>query len=306
MNSLSSAHREIKKRFSPASAEYQIVSFIQKTVRKAGAKGVVLGLSGGIDSAVVSALCAQALGKENVYCFFFHTGNTYQSDLNDALLLEKQFGFHFQKIDMGPIFVSAKSVLSETDSQNPKNAAEEWTNERRDKRVDEQADKIADERANEMPGKNSIADGNLKSRLRMSLLYNFANQNNLLVIGTKNKTEKLTGYFTKYGDGGVDFEPISDLYKTEIRRLAKHLKLPESVLTKIPSAGFFEGQSDEADLGLSYEELDALLYLMETGRSKDWILKKSGLPKEVAASVLKRMDSAKHKQKMPPGLKLKR
>ncbi|WNY26091.1 NAD+ synthase [Methanolapillus millepedarum] len=290
---LISANQKMKDCFDSPSAEKQIVSFIQKTVKKANANGVVLGLSGGIDSAVVAALSAKALGSENVWCFFFHTGNTYENDFMDALSVEKQFGFHLQKIDMGSIFLSAKSVMNTVDFAAENNETHETQN----------------------AFESRIADGNLKSRLRMSLLYNFANESNLLVIGTKNKTEKMTGYFTKFGDGGVDFEPIADLYKTEVRLLAKHMNLPENILSKVPSAGFFEGQSDEADFGISYDELDAFLEWVEKrksdGKNKKFgekeirMIEKSGIPKEKAVSILERMKRAKHKQKMPASLKLK-
>ncbi|MDV0447637.1 NH(3)-dependent NAD(+) synthetase [Methanosarcinaceae archaeon Ag5] len=293
---LISANQKMKDRFDAASAEKQIVSFIRKTVQKANATGVVLGLSGGIDSAVVAALSSKALGPENVFCFFFHTGSSYRSDLNDALSLNSQFEFHFQKVDMNPVFQSAKSVAAEFESGSE---------------TDSDSDS---ESKSGSDSASYIFDGNLKSRLRMSLLYNFANKNNLLVIGTKNKTELVTGYFTKFGDGGVDFEPIAGLYKTEVRLLAKHLGLPENILTKTPSAGFFEGQSDEADLGISYEELDAFLLMIEKskkggkiGKKKEkQLVKKSGLSKEKAAAILGRIERAKHKQKMPGCLKLKK
>jgi len=152
-----------------------------------------------------------------------------------------------------------------------------------------------------------VTAGNLKSRLRISLLYYYANQNNLLVLGTKNKTERLIGYFTKYGDGGVDIDPLSHLYKTEIRLLSKYIDIPNSILTKSPSVGFWKGQSDEAELGMSYEQLDALLSFIESGsfdrRSLSRFLKEMKLTSEQYEFIRSKMNAAKHKQKMPKCLK---
>lgn len=143
----------------------------------------------------------------------------------------------------------------------------------------------------------------------MSLLYYYANSNHLLVIGTKNKTERLTGYYTKYGDGGVDLDPIAGLYKTEVRLLSQYLGLPTSVLSKAPSAGFWEGQSDEEDFGIRYEQLDSLLYVIEkngwnrfpkSGSKKPAkFLRKMSLSEKQYKSVVSRMNSAEHKQKLP-------
>lgn len=285
--------------FDPTAAEDQIVSFIQKTVRDSGACGVVLGLSGGIDSALVAALAFRALGAENVYPVFFYEaafGSTVEfdsEDLRDAALVCEQFGFTLQKINLAPVFAAAKSAF---EIPRPEALAEYCT---------------------ASPywefGETLIPSGNLKSRLRMSLLYYYANRHNLLVIGTKNKTERLTGYYTKYGDGGVDLDPIADLYKTEVRLLSQYISLPKPILEKKPSAGFWKGQSDEEDLGIRYDRLDELLCALEkedfenNALSSDTfknILKKISLTEEQGNAVINRIRSAGHKQKMPPFPKL--
>lgn len=267
------------QKFDSAAAEKKIIKFIRKTVKNSGAKGVVLGLSGGIDSALVAALSVKALGAENVHPFFFYESGSNDSveydsiDFKDASQVCSQFNLQLQNINLSSVFSAAYSSLNHN-------------------------------------SENLISAGNLKSRLRMSLLYYYANSNNLLVIGTKNKTERLTGYYTKYGDGGVDLDPIADLYKTEVRLLSQHIGLPDSILLKAPSAGFWEEQSDEDDFGLRYEQLDYLLYVIEKNGSKHFpksgsknlkkILKKANLSGKQYASVISRMNSAKHKQK-PPG-----
>jgi NAD+ synthetase len=272
--------------FNSKKAEKKIVKFIRRTVRRSGSCGVVLGLSGGIDSALAAVLSAKAIGAENVFPIFFYDSvesesNYFSSqDLQDAELLCNRFGLSLQKINLHSVFDSAQSSFDSIKT----------------------------------PESVSISSGNLKSRLRMSLLYYYANQNNLLVLGTKNKTERFTGYFTKYGDGGVDLDPIADLYKTEVRLLSAYLSIPAEILEKTPSAGFWAGQSDEADLGVRYEQLDSLLLELEKSGSiyniskpkkkskfnQKKILQKTGLTKEQYFSLLSRFKSAEHKQKLPP------
>ena len=284
--------------FNSVKAERKIIKFIRRTVQQSGAKGVVLGLSGGIDSALVAALSVKALGVENVHPIFFYDFDTSASasnsaefsslDLRDALILCVNFGLSLQKINLNSVFDSARLSTKS----------------------------VFDARPEPLSDSNSVFEGNLKSRLRMSLLYYYANQNNLLVLGTKNKTERLTGYFTKYGDGGVDLDPIADLYKTEVRLLSTYLSLPAKILNKTPSAGFWEGQSDEADLGVRYDQLDRFLFESEklglfekhsTSASsprrmkqvQQTILKKTGLTQAQYLSILSRIKSAEHKQAIP-------
>ena len=272
--------------FDAAAAEKKIITFIRRTVENSGSKGVVLGLSGGIDSALVAALSAAALGAKNVHPIFFDSAEighacsneAVSNDFKDAALLCDQFGLTLQKINLLPTFEAAVSSFDFSDS-SPNFA------------------------------KSLTSQGNLKSRLHMSLLYYYANNSNLLVIGTINKTERLTGYFTKYGDSGVDLDPIADLYKTEVRLLSQHMNLPESILTKAPSAGFWKDQSDEADFGIRYEQLDYLLYEIEKigineSKSADTkkigkILERMHLTENQYHSVIGRMKSAGHKQKLP-------
>jgi NAD+ synthetase len=260
--------------FDSASAEKKIIRFIQKSVKSAGVPGVVLGLSGGIDSALAAALAVKALGAENVHPVFFYESSSDNSssfdsdDLRDASALCDRFSLSLLKINLHPTAVSASSSFDFSTA--------------------------------------ALTAGNLKSRLRMSLLYYYANQNNLLVLGTKNKTERLIGYFTKHGDGGVDIDPLSHLYKTEIRLLSKYIDIPDSILTKTPSAGFWKGQSDEAELGMSYEQLDVLLLFIESDFDKKKIarvLKEIKLTPEQYEFIRFKMNAAKHKQKMPKSLK---
>jgi len=197
----------------------KIVSWIKQKVKVSGAKGIVLGLSGGIDSAVVAALCKEAVGKNNLLVLFMPC-NSHKQDLLDAKLAASWLGLKLKSVDLSSVYNNFLKVL---------------------------------------PQAPNLAKNNLKPRLRMSTLYYFANKLNYLVCGTGNKSELLVGYFTKYGDGGVDILPIADLFKRQVRSLAQELKIPESIITKPPTAGLWQGQTDEGEMGITYNELDDIL-----------------------------------------------
>jgi len=197
----------------------KIVAWVKKQVKDSGAKGIVLGLSGGIDSAVVAALCKEAVGKGNVLVIFMPC-NSNPLDLKDAKLVATKLGLKSKLVDLSGIYHGFLKVL---------------------------------------PAAGSLARGNLKPRLRMSTLYYFANKLNYLVCGTGNKSELLVGYFTKYGDGGVDILPIADLFKRQVRKLAQELNIPQNIITKPPTAGLWQGQTDEGEMGIIYNELDDIL-----------------------------------------------
>ena len=197
----------------------QIVAWIKQKVKDSGAKGIVLGLSGGIDSAVVAALAKAAVGKNNLLVLFMPC-NSQPQDLRDAELVAHQLELKTKLVDLSAVYNNFLKIL---------------------------------------PGAISMARGNLKPRLRMSTLYYFANKLNYLVCGTGNKSELLVGYFTKHGDGGVDILPIADLFKRQVRQLARELKMPPAIITKAPTAGLWYGQTDEVEMGITYNELDDIL-----------------------------------------------
>jgi len=197
----------------------KISSWIKNQVKVAGAKGIVLGLSGGIDSAIVAALCKGALGKNKVLALFLPC-NSNPQDLKDAQLVARKLGLKTKRVDLSGVYNNFLKIL---------------------------------------PDAGSLARGNLKPRLRMCTLYYFANKLNYLVCGTGNKSELMVGYFTKYGDGGVDILPIGDLFKRQVRALAKELKIPQGIIDKPPTAGLWQGQTDEGEMGITYNELDDIL-----------------------------------------------
>ncbi|MHA1823518.1 MAG: NAD+ synthase [Promethearchaeota archaeon] len=234
-----------------------IQSWIKQYVYSAGAKGVVVGLSGGIDSAVTAALCMNALGKENVIGLGLPC-ESISEDLADAKKIASTLDIEFKIIDLTPTFTVFMKSLEDIDS-------------------------------------NTIAVANLKPRIRMMVLY-FVGQSkgNYLVAGTGNRAELAIGYFTKFGDGGVDFEPLGLIYKNEVRKLARILKIPEKIITKPPSPGLWPDQTDEGEIGLSYDTIDEILFRVDNNLNLD------DLNPEEVNKVLSLMKKAEHKNQMPP------
>jgi NAD+ synthase len=240
--------------------EATITAFIARHVEAAGAQGVVLGASGGLDSAVVAALCVKALGKRKVLCVLMPADGSDPKDEAHARLSCKSLGLTPILRPVGPLVAGLAKTL-------PGKA---------DKRV----------------------LGNAKARSRMMVLYAEGQSRGYLVCGTGNKSELLTGYFTKHGDGGVDLQPIGDLYKTQVRALGRHLGVPKPILAKPPSAGLFPGQTDEREMGLSYADLDAILRGMELNHTAATIARKTGLAPSLVAKVDKMVRLTEHKRRL--------
>ncbi|GAH44200.1 unnamed protein product [marine sediment metagenome] len=235
----------------------EIEIWIKNYINSANAKGVVLGLSGGIDSAVTAALCANALGKENVLGLGLPIESIPQ-DLEDAKLVANNLGISFAISDLTSVYRELVKVLP------------------------------SDIQANQM------ALANIKPRLRMTTVYYVGQSLGYLVGGTGNRAEIAIGYFTKYGDGAADFEPLASLYKCEVREIARILKIPERIVDKAPNAGLWPDQTDEGEIGMTYPLLDEILYRI------DYFLELDDIAAENVEKVISMMKSAEHKNKMPP------
>ena len=226
-----------------ASLADEIASWLRFQMEQVGASRLVLGLSGGIDSAVVCALSAIAAGPSRVIAAIMPI-HSRPEDMGDAELVASAFDVVPRVIDLVPAHDALIAAMPGDGAAGLEDA-----------NIDPARQAM----------RRQLAGANVKPRLRMTSLYFLANRYNGLVVGTGNKTELAIGYFTKYGDGGVDVLPLGDLDKTAVRGLARALGVPEPVISKAPSAGLWEGQTDEAEIGVTYEELDRALASIARG-----------------------------------------
>ena len=234
----------------------KLVSWIKEKVSAAGCKGVVLGLSGGVDSSVAAVLCQRAFPQSMLGVIMPCYSN--KRDIEHAQLVAEKFSIPAKTVVLDAAYDNLLKVLP-----------------------DGKAD----------PDLSRLAKANIKARLRMLTLYYFANRLKYMVVGSGNRSELSVGYFTKYGDGGVDILPLGNLLKGQVNELARYLGIPQPIIDKPPSAGLWEGQTDEGELGLSYDELDRYLA--------------SG---EASAEIKKRVraltSASEHKRQPPPAADL--
>jgi len=243
---------------------YEMAQWMKEYAQNAGAKGYVVGLSGGIDSSVVACLAVKAVGKENVIGISLPC-QSRQDMKDDALEVADNLGIIFEQVFLNETFEALGKGLF----------------------VDINHDKI-----------QTLTLANMKARLRMTALYAVANQNNYLVAGTGNKSELDVGYCTKYGDGGIDIEPMGNYYKTEVYKMAELMpEIPKNIITKAPSADLYEGQTDEQELGMTYQDLDYILERIEDDSLPRIFRRDLGDKIEKVKSMIKK---AEHKNKMPP------
>ena len=259
---------DVDLRFSAAELEARrehIEAFIADTVEAAGAEGAVLGLSGGVDSTTVAYLAVEALGADGLHGLLLPSEVNPEADRTDAERVAEALGIDYDVIEIDPIveaFVDAA----------PGDAADDRT-----------------------------ALGNVRVRTRAVLNYFVANAEDRLVLGTGNRAEAATGYFTKYGDQAVDCNPIGNLYKCQVRQLARALGAPEDLVTRTPTAAMWEGQTDEEEMGLGYDELDAILALHVDGPfSRSATVRTLGVPEAAVERVVELYEGSRHKRAMPP------
>jgi len=226
----------------------KLIKGIKTYFTKHNFKKAVIGLSGGLDSALSAYLVSKAIGNNNVTALIMPEKSvTLKKDVNDAIELCKKWKLNYKIIEINKFLQELKRLP--------------WQ-------------------------QNKLSDVNLKARVRAVILYNYANANNALVVGTSNKSELMLGYFTKYGDGACDIKVIGNLYKTDVINLAHYLKLPDKIINKIPSAGLYVGQCDEKELGACYADIDK-------------ILKSRNFSSRLGKKLLKRIKENKHKTELP-------
>ena len=232
----------------------KVKDLIRNAIWTTGAQGLVVGVSGGIDSAVSCALAVKAVSAERVLGVSMPISHSRNEDENDAKELCAFLGVELITVPLGAVhqtFLATEHISSAS----------------------------------------PILSGNIAARLRMITLYNIAAERNYLVCGTSNKTEYMIGYSTKWGDSAADIQPLLHLYKREIYEIAEDLEIPESIMKKAPSAGFYDGQTDEADIGLTYDELDTALFNLELN---DFVPKN-----KIEEKVLSLVEKSEHKRRLP-------
>lgn len=241
----------------------RIVRFVRREIARAGRERVILGLSGGIDSALTCLLCARALGADRVVAMALpHAASSHQSE-EHAHLLADQLGITLAHYEITPM-------------------------------VD------ALERA--YPNMSARRRGNIMARCRMIVLYDQSESLNGLVVGSSNRTEILLGYFTLYADNAAAFRPIGHLYKCQVRQLARYLGAPEPILAKVPSADLWDGQTDEGELGFSYDQADEILYYLTECDLTPTQVSERGIPSDLVDAVWRRMHASAFKRREPPSL----
>jgi NAD+ synthase len=238
-----------------------LTAFIREELSKFNFKKGILGLSGGVDSAVCASLAARAIKPGNVIGLIMPYGETLSQDVKDAQELARLLKIRSRVINISP---------------------------------------MVDNYFSSYPTENRILKGNKMARERMSVLYDFSGRERALILGTSNKTELLLGYGTIHGDMASGINPLGDLYKTQIRQLAAYLKVPEKIRKKIPSAGLWMGQTDEEEIGLTYDEIDKILYQLVDKRAKKKETIALGFKKETVEKLISLIKNSEFKRKLPP------
>ena len=245
----------------------ELVEFLRESFKKTGFSKAVLGLSGGIDSALVAYLLRDALGKENVLAIMMPYKSSNPDSLNHAKLVVEDLGINSKTIEI--------TDMIDAYFKNEKEAT-------------------------------SLRMGNKMARERMSILFDYSSKENALVVGTSNKTEIYLGYSTQFGDSACALNPIGDLYKTNIWDLSRYLKIPNELIEKKPSADLWEGQTDEQEMGLTYKEADQVLYRMLEENKKVEEILAEGFNKDLVDNIVRRMNRSEYKRRMPLIAKIKR
>jgi len=247
---------EIKNQNYPEIIE-KIENFLTEQIEKNNAKGLILGLSGGIDSAVLAYICKRKLKDKTLALIMPDTSITPKIETEDALKMISLTGIEYKLIDIKPI-VNEYSMYLEP---------------------------------------NERSKGNLRARVRTNILYYYANAKNYLVLGSSDKSEYQIGYFTKFGDGASDITPIVSLYKLQVREIAKHLGVPENVISKKSSPHLWKGHEAEEELGIHYEEIDSILYCMfEKNQSIEETQKNTQINREIIEKIQQLHINSEHKR----------
>ena len=247
---------EIKNQDYPSITK-KIEDFLKTQLEKSNSNGVILGLSGGIDSSVITFLCSRVLKEKTLALVMPDSKISPKEETEDALKIIDSLGINYKLLDIN-LIVSEYSKYIEP---------------------------------------NERALGNLRARVRATILYYYANSKNLLVVGSSDKSEFLIGYFTKFGDGSADILPIVSLYKTQVREIAKFLGVPKNIIEKKSSPNLWKGHSAEEEIGVIYDEIDAILYcIIDKKLSIDDTIQATGIEKNTVEKINKLYNTTEHKR----------
>lgn len=244
----------------------KVVNFVKDEVTKRGFKKVILGLSGGIDSALVAFIVAKAIGPENVYSIMMPYKTSSKESIEHAELVVKATGINCKKVEITPMVDAYFGMAGEA---------------------------------------SGLRRGNYMSRTRMCVLFDNSAKENALVVGTSNKTELLLGYGTQFGDMACGINPIGELLKAQVWELSRRMGVPKEVIDKKPSADLWAGQTDEEELGFSYDLADEILYHIIYKNKNEEEIKNMGYDKEVVESIFKKIARNEYKRNMPTIAKIK-
>jgi NAD+ synthase len=252
-----------------STAATRIKRFIKDYVEKTEGKGIVIGLSGGIDSSTAAALTALAIGGDKISALNMPEKENYNTtDIRHAKMVAKKFGFKLETIDISPILKAYYKALPIYDEDD------------------------------------KLSRGNIKARTRMVCLYYYANHLGKIVCGSSDKSETMMGYFTKWGDVAADISPLMDVYKTQVRQLAAHIEIPKEIITKPPSPQLWPGQTAENELGVKYEVLDLILFGLENFMSPEEIAQSLELSVKLVQGIKDTWLTREHKRRLPLTIKL--
>ncbi len=241
----------------------ELVGFLKTAFGKAGFERAVIAMSGGVDSSTSATLAVQALGANYVYPLLLPHGNLNTGAVVDARGMINALGIPQKNITL----INIQPLVDPIISLDPK--------------------------------MDQIRQGNIMARVRMIVVFDNAKKRNALVVGTENKTEYLLGYYTRFGDEGSDIEPLRTLYKTQVYELARFLKIPEHIITKTPTAGLWEGQTDEGEFGFTYKEADEILSLLVDEKKSVEEINTQGFDAAIVEKVVKRMKDNQFKHHLP-------
>ncbi len=247
----------------PKTVSEQLIDFLKNSFEKSGFSDAVIGLSGGLDSAVSCILAVRALGADHVYPVLLPYGILSTQATLDAMSV-------IEMLKISPTHVARVDIKTILDPITAKEF-----------------------------GMDNIRKGNLMARARMMILYDHAKKRNALIVGTENKSEYLLGYFTRFGDEASDIEPLRNLYKTQVYELAKYLGVPQAIIAKKPTAGLWEGQTDEGEFGFTYKDADEILSLSFDGKKSSDEIVAAGFSKETVDKVLSRVRFNDFKHHLP-------